>query len=357
MYANIPAMMSPETVKRRRDYGEGHICSSSFFEQTSDEKNDAADDDASTDNVDVDGQKSGVIDDAIEGSHEDGILSSTDKSDANPNVSNSLESSGNDGDTNCSFRDETTHCVQRESQSSSDGPNNSWPVALYIPNLLGYLRIFLSFYGLKNAIQQKPDSALNMWVAAALLDLIDGIAARKLNQCSQFGILLDVAADNVLRSTVWISAILESLKNDPSMANEACAALSIICLEWITMFCSQSSQTVKKKGGMRVHWKDMHKETPFWVRAVFKNNFKTVPGIFAIFGLFVSPFGTYIWYADRLNVTWPSRLLSEDDLSILIQISYVGRLLSAMVEMWICYDYLGYVIANDAQETTKLKCP
>lgn len=248
-------------------------------------------------------------------------------------------------------------------RSPLHGANNeasisSWPVALYIPNLLGYLRIILSFYGLKHALQQHPHKALNIWISAALLDLIDGVAARMLNQCSQFGILLDIASDNILRTIVWISSMIECSKSDSTrMEIEICIWASIIFLEWITMFCSQGKQK-EDNDNDNAHWKDFEKKEsssiqnnkppPFWVQAVFKNNFRSPTGIFAIYGLFAAPVGTYVWYADRLlKVTWPSRLLSEDIISILIKMAYAGRFLSAMVEMWICYDYLGGVIARD----------
>mmetsp|Transcript_5136 Transcript_5136/g.11124 ORF Transcript_5136/g.11124 Transcript_5136/m.11124 type:complete len:312 (-) Transcript_5136:153-1088(-) len=242
---------------------------------------------------------------------------------------------------------------------------SSWPVILYLPNLMGYLRIILSFIGLKHALQQQSHNALNTWITAALLDLVDGIVARRLNQLSQFGVFLDVMADNILRTTVWISAMIEISKSDSSWENDILCvwAAIVISLEWITFFCAQSNRT-NRNGDQTVHWKDVKRTSveeenrppPFWVQAVFKNNFRSFFGIFAIFGLFVAPLGTYVWYADRLaKITWPSRILSERNMSILIIMSYAGRFLSAMVELWLCYNFFRGVIATDKWQQMKQK--
>ena len=248
---------------------------------------------------------------------------------------------------------------------------SSWPVILYVPNLLGYLRILLAFRGLQYAIHSRQSQALNTWIAAALLDMVDGIAARWLNQCSEFGILLDIVADNILRTIIWSSSIMAvaaSQKNDVAMTESSSfycvyyAAIAIICLEWTTMFCSQSSaaaRTNQQTQEQYSHWKvdkriiniDKKKvlSPPCWVQAVFKNNFRTLPGIFAIYGLFAAPFSTYVWYADSMKDTWPSQLFSEHVFLFVIYMSYAGRLLSAMVELWLCFEYFSGVIERDSK--------
>ncbi len=248
---------------------------------------------------------------------------------------------------------------------------NNWPVILYIPNLLGYVRILLAFHGMKLSIQQHFNKALNTWIAAAILDLIDGIAARKLNQCSQFGILLDIIADNILRTAVWISCILlvaSERKNADAnnSTNIICAYTAIICLEWMTMFCSQCNQASREDEAQSGHhWKDIKRKgnessnPPFWVEAVFSNNFRSSSGILAIYGLFVAPLGSYVLYASNssttISTTWPTHLLSEQLILILIIIAYIGRSLSAAVELWLCWQYLRGVIARDSCCSTKNK--
>lgn len=256
----------------------------------------------------------------------------------------------------------------RTSQQRRHKYVSSWPVILYVPNLLGYIRIMLAFRGLHHALHSRQSKALNTWIAASLIDMVDGIAARWLNQCSEFGILLDIVADNILRTIIWSSCIMEVSNNDAAILDGSSfycvyAAAAIICLEWTTMLCSQSSaaaRTKQKTEDDYSHWKDskqkkidIDKKTelspPFWVQAVFENNFRTLPGIFAIYGLFVAPLSTYVCYADSIKQTWPSQLFSEHILSFFIYMSYAGRFLSAMVELWLCYEYLSGVIERDSE--------
>ena len=260
--------------------------------------------------------------------------------------------------------------ANRDDSSTIRRTLSDWPVALYVPNLLGYLRILLSFHGMKHSIELHFNKALNTWIAASVLDLIDGIAARKLNQCSQFGILLDIIADNILRTVVWISCVILVISNrhddgssssGGSSVSVICAWTIIICLEWITMFCSQCDQA-SRKGEVQIgrHWKDVKRKgnetmshPPFWVQAVFNNNFRSPSGILAIYGLFVAPLGSYVWNASNVSTTnnettWPTKLFSEQVIMILIATSYVGRTLSAAVELWLCWRYLSNIIARDS---------
>mmetsp|Transcript_7055 Transcript_7055/g.11769 ORF Transcript_7055/g.11769 Transcript_7055/m.11769 type:complete len:300 (-) Transcript_7055:61-960(-) len=233
--------------------------------------------------------------------------------------------------------------------------DSAWPIVLYVPNLMGYLRICLSASGLVFAMQQQASMALNTWVAASLLDLFDGIAAKRLNQCSKFGVLLDVLADNILRTIIWVAAIMESLKqnqDEERVILKVCCWTALICLEWITMVCSQCNQANSDKG----HWKDFQRgrKAPFWIEAVFKNNFRSLFGSVAIFGLFVSPLGSYVWAADRLSkTTWPWKVLLESEFAalFLIRSSYVGRVLCVVVECWLCSEYICGLIYHDTMQS------
>ena len=126
--------------------------------------------------------------------------------------------------------------------SSSSSSKSSWPIILYIPNIMCYLRIILAFIGLYYSLLQqqistpqgetitiriatstdteesqhnpKPDvviKAIYIWLFSQSLDFLDGIIARKLNQCSNIGIILDIIADNILRTITWIAAVVASV--------------------------------------------------------------------------------------------------------------------------------------------------
>ena len=70
------------------------------------------------------------------------------------------------------------------------------PVVLYVPNLIGYVRVITLVMG---AMAESPASNTAIWclTISLVLDYIDGPAARYLNQCSQFGDLLDHYADHL----------------------------------------------------------------------------------------------------------------------------------------------------------------
>jgi CDP-diacylglycerol--inositol 3-phosphatidyltransferase len=65
---------------------------------------------------------------------------------------------------------------------------------LYVPNIIDYMRVFLAF--LAYAVW-----ADHCWVFVAcyvgsqLLDMVDGWVARKLNQCTRFGAMMDMVTD------------------------------------------------------------------------------------------------------------------------------------------------------------------
>lgn len=248
--------------------------------------------------------------------------------------------------------------AERNNNSTTEGWNENygahqshscWSVLLYIPNLMGYLRICLAFWGYKTAMQKQHSTALNMWIAASILDIFDGMAARRLDQCSQFGVLLDVIADNILRSIVWIAVIMVEEENGDDSGTKRCTWTTILFLEWITMLCSQ----MKASRSQDTHWKEVSKnKPPSFVRAVFKNNFRTPPGILAIYGLFAAPMGTYVMCVDQV---WPQQLFSDKCIVTLVNISYVGRMLSATVELWICFDYIHDVIQAEKMQDIKTK--
>ena len=81
-------------------------------------------------------------------------------------------------------------------------------ILLYTPNLIGYARIIFTLASLSLMI-----IAPNHWVLAAVFyfisfvgDLYDGMAARKLNQTSSFGGLIDMVTDRC--STTGLLCVL-----------------------------------------------------------------------------------------------------------------------------------------------------
>lgn len=209
------------------------------------------------------------------------------------------------------------------------------PVPLYVPNLLGYARILLAFAGLHFSATNSR-LAVSIWIVSASLDLIDGILARALNQTSSLGILLDIAADNILRTTTWIAAAVA----DPSHQLIACLVVS---LEWTTMISTQLHAT--QSGS---HWKSTREEDPWFLKAIFANNFRTPLGTWCIYGLFCS--GLFVYASQKTELIemlpyfhWWKYL------------AYFGRGISAIVEVWMIRGYLSLVVEKDNAESVKRK--
>jgi len=86
-------------------------------------------------------------------------------------------------------------------------------IYFYIPNLIGYLRVFLTIYGIyglstlnKNATLWAWSVPLVSYCVSFILDFFDGYAARHFKQTSDFGAVLDMVTDRV--STMLLLFIL-----------------------------------------------------------------------------------------------------------------------------------------------------
>eukprot|EP00960_Hanusia_phi_P074083 768149-Hanusia_phi.AAC.4 len=121
-------------------------------------------------------------------------------------------------------------------------------------------------------------SSLAVLLLSFLLDLVDGMLARRMGQCSKFGAVLDILADNLGRSAVWLKAASKS-------STMSATAVFFVALEWITLFATQMTSHLEGGG----HWKQKTSEDPWIVREYFKNNFRNPLGTSGILGLFLLP--------------------------------------------------------------------
>ena len=183
------------------------------------------------------------------------------------------------------------------------------PIPLFIPNVLCYIRILLSFASLYTAflinVAERPFFNLlrtaSLWALAALLDHIDGKTARYLNQCSELGVLFDIIADNILRSCSWMSCIM-AIQSQPQTSKVTLLILPLVTvgltsMEWITMFSTQMLALRRNKS----HWKEIPQSedsipgndkgtagtkssAPWLIDRMFRNNFCNVLGIVTIYG-------------------------------------------------------------------------
>src|SRR2546428_12511698 len=97
-----------------------------------------------------------------------------------------------------------------------DGPSALIPqpssLMLTIPNLLTLLRLLLVPFFIAASIKGMFTVAFVVFVTAAATDILDGMIARRFNQRSRLGALLDPAADK----TMMISGYLfYTFSNEP----------------------------------------------------------------------------------------------------------------------------------------------
>lgn len=71
--------------------------------------------------------------------------------------------------------------------------SSKWPAALFVPNLVGYVRIILTVIAFLD--WKSPHHFFWFYYFGFALDAIDGLAARVLNQASEFGAQLDMITD------------------------------------------------------------------------------------------------------------------------------------------------------------------
>ena len=80
-------------------------------------------------------------------------------------------------------------------------------VFLFVPNLIGYVRIalaLLSFYFMPS----RPVRPVLCYVFSGLLDALDGYAARALNQSTRFGAMLDMLTDRCATMCLLVNLAL-----------------------------------------------------------------------------------------------------------------------------------------------------
>lgn len=191
-------------------------------------------------------------------------------------------------------------------------------ILLYVPNLIGYVRagcLVVCWW----AVGAWPALALAFYCLQAVLDAVDGWAARRLHQASTFGAWLDVAVDNSGRAMIW-SLVWRG-------------GWLVASLEWLCFVCNSSA------GG---RWKEeLIAAGPLLCRRVMENGFYQPWGALAVAGLHVLPIWLMALQHDLLArlpvaLVWAS-------LAVLV----AGRLLAASVELWCLWAHVRGLLRAD----------
>ncbi|XP_039253845.2 uncharacterized protein LOC120330921 [Styela clava] len=186
-----------------------------------------------------------------------------------------------------------------------------WDIFFFIPNLIGYLRLLL--IGVSWYYIEYPSFFIPVYMINVILDGIDGWAARKFNQISDFGAVLDVIVDLIGRGMVWcyISKF----------------GYAVIAFEWI-VFIGNTERASGKQ------WKSSFEKVPNFVSLVMNKGFKTPLGAVAIIGLHILPPWLYMLKMNVLSVSIMSNL---HFITILL---VMARMVCAVVELWCFYKYM-----------------
>ena len=115
-------------------------------------------------------------------------------------------------------------------------------VYIWIPNLIGYLRVILTltsvYYAFSNWVV-----FIVCYSGGAILDLFDGMAARKFNQCSKFGAVLDMVTDRVSTNLLYL---VLAVMNPEYYFTFALLAAADYSSHWAQMYAAAAAGTHHK---------------------------------------------------------------------------------------------------------------
>ncbi|PIA50911.1 hypothetical protein AQUCO_01100018v1 [Aquilegia coerulea] len=115
-------------------------------------------------------------------------------------------------------------------------------VYLYIPNIIGYIRVLMNIVAFARCFSDKKLFSV-LYFISFICDGIDGWFARKFNQVSTFGAVLDMVTDRV--STACLLAVLSQIYR-PGLVFLSLLALDVGS-HWLQMYSTFLSGKVSHK--------------------------------------------------------------------------------------------------------------
>ncbi|KAL7521551.1 hypothetical protein ACHAWX_006229 [Stephanocyclus meneghinianus] len=127
-------------------------------------------------------------------------------------------------------------------------PTTPSAILLYIPNLIGYLRILLTLTSLFLMICHPTlfRTASLLYVSSFVGDLFDGMAARKFNQCSAFGGLMDMVTDRCATTGLLCVLIREFAHRSSLVLLFTLLIILDISSHWCQMYSTTSQNSHHK---------------------------------------------------------------------------------------------------------------
>ncbi|KNH07391.1 phosphatidylinositol synthase [Perkinsela sp. CCAP 1560/4] len=114
-----------------------------------------------------------------------------------------------------------------------------YKVLFFWPNIIGYIRVFLLAFAFSKAIDN-PNAFAISYILALALDGLDGFLARRLNQCSFFGAVLDMMCDR----TATCGLIIVLVSKYPSLVT---TGIFLIALDFVSHYVRMCSTMSLKK--------------------------------------------------------------------------------------------------------------
>ena len=225
------------------------------------------------------------------------------------------------------------------SDSEAKINNNDKNVFLFIPNIIGYIRIGIILYGLKY-FRNNTEYFLLFSFIQSCLDFVDGYAARKLNQCSKFGALLDIVIDNITRTSTWLSTLYHMPYKNDELLGYIIVFSGLYCISemWFCCLCTQMMSTLHGE-----HWKERCKDgDPQWLSKIFANGFKNIYGFFVIGSTFSLP-----WYLTAYFIGYHNLFVK-----FIILISIPSRIVCSIACWYLEIKFLTFLDKTDDNKSS-----
>ncbi|CBZ28071.1 putative phosphatidyltransferase [Leishmania mexicana MHOM/GT/2001/U1103] len=206
-------------------------------------------------------------------------------------------------------------------------------IFLFVPNIIGYVRIAASIMAYLVA-RDYPALCLMLYASSFLLDAADGMAARALDQCSNFGAILDMLTDRA--STAGFLVVLDRVLQ-PMPYGYTCVLAILLFLDVSSHFCRMYASVFIRK--------DTHKDVSdsiFWLLRVYYLN-NRVMSIFCIGQEFAYIF-LYAW------ANYASVAVVGDLLWYAFAVCVVPCFLKQVVNVQQLVDGLYHIACVDAQK-------